>query len=138
MKLAGDALGIRLERALGAGSVTSDPAARAGCSIDGVTPALIVFPAGAEEVGAVLGVCSEAGAAVAPRGGGTAIALGNVPRRADVVVDLKKIGRLIEHDDANLTATAEAGMAGGAFLQDMGGGGGVLSPAPPPPARAAL
>ncbi len=138
MKLAGDALGIRLERALGAGSVTSDPAARAGCSIDGVTPALIVFPAGAEEVGAVLGVCSEAGAAVAPRGGGTAIALGNVPRRADVVVDLKKIGRLIEHDDANLTATAEAGMAVGSFQQILGERRQFLAADPPHPARATL
>lgn len=35
---------------------------------------------------------------------------GNPPKRADVVISLEHLNRLVEHDDANLTATAQAGM----------------------------
>jgi glycolate oxidase FAD binding subunit len=38
------------------------------------------------------------------------MALGNAPRRADVVMDLKRLDRVIEHDPANLTATVQSGM----------------------------
>ena len=37
--------------------------------------------------------------------------IGNPPTRLDVVVDLSRMNRVIEHDDANLTATVEAGIS---------------------------
>ncbi len=78
--------------------------------IDGITPHLVTTPASAEQVGAVLSACSESQATVIPWGGGTAMALGNPPRRADVVIKLAKLNRVIEHDSANLTVTAQCGM----------------------------
>jgi glycolate oxidase FAD binding subunit len=35
--------------------------------------------------------------------------LGNVPRQLDLIIETTKLNRVIEHDDANLTATVESG-----------------------------
>ena len=71
----------------------------------------MITPASTEQVGAALSLCAEARAAVIPWGGGTAMALGNPPRRADVVVRTTGLQRSIEHDAANLTITVQAGMS---------------------------
>lgn len=105
-----DQLMQRLQSALGSDAVSADTNAIASHRIDGVTPQLVTMPATAEQVGAVLSACSEARATVIPWGGGTAMALGNPSRRTDVVMKLEKLNRVIEHDSANLTVTAQCGM----------------------------
>ncbi len=105
-----DQLMQRLQSALGSDAVSADTDSLNSHRIDGVTPHLVTTPASAEQVGAVLSACSEAGATVIPWGGGTAMALGNPPRSADVVIKLEKLNRVIEHDSANLTVTAQCGM----------------------------
>jgi glycolate oxidase FAD binding subunit len=105
-----DQLMHRLGSALGAGGVSAGADLRAAHSVDGMKPQLVVSPASPEEVGAVLRLCSEARASVVPWGGGTAMAFGNLPRRADVVVRLEKLDRVVEHDAANLTVTAQSGV----------------------------
>jgi glycolate oxidase FAD binding subunit len=50
------------------------------------------------------------GATIIPWGGGTAIAIGNRPRQADVAIQLGKLARVLEHDAANLTVSAECGL----------------------------
>jgi glycolate dehydrogenase FAD-binding subunit len=39
------------------------------------------------------------------------MAIGNPPRSADVVLELRKFARMVEHDDANLTVTVQSGTA---------------------------
>jgi glycolate oxidase FAD binding subunit len=68
------------------------------------------MPDTTEQLGAVLRDCAEARATVIPWGGGTAMALGNPPREADIVIKLTKLSRLIEHDPANLTVSAQCGI----------------------------
>ncbi|HZD39637.1 MAG TPA: FAD-binding oxidoreductase, partial [Terriglobales bacterium] len=63
----------------------------------------------AAEIAASLRICYEAEATVIPQGSGTAMSIGNPPRRADVVIVLSKFNRLIEHDAANLTASVQSG-----------------------------
>jgi glycolate dehydrogenase FAD-binding subunit len=79
-------------------------------AIDGLQPALIVSPSSQTDVAAVLGIASEAGAAVAPRGGGTQTALGGAPERYDIALDLTGLDALVENEPADLTVTVEAGM----------------------------
>ncbi len=105
-----DQLMQHLQSALGSDAVSSETDTLALHRIDGITPRLVTTPASAEQVGAVLSACSESQATVIPWGGGTAMALGNPPRRADVVIKLGKLNRVIEHDSANLTVTAQCGM----------------------------
>jgi glycolate oxidase FAD binding subunit len=102
------ALAPRLEALVGPARLTATGVAR--WAVDGVPPRLAVRPADAEQVAAVLRVCGEAGAAVIPWGGGTAIEVGNIPRAADVVLLTDRLSRIVDHDASNLTVTAQAGI----------------------------
>ena len=75
-------------------------------AVDGLVPQIRCAPKDTDELCAILRVCDASGAAVIPWGGGTAMHWGNPPSRADVVISLEQFNRLVEHDDANLTATA--------------------------------
>ena len=114
-----DRLMQTLHAALGPDAATSDPARLESHQIDGVTPGLLVTPVSAEQIGAAMRLCSEAKATMIPWGGGTAMALGNPPRRADVVIKLDKLDRMIEHDPANLTVSAESGITWSALQSTL-------------------
>ncbi|HEX6174433.1 MAG TPA: FAD-binding protein, partial [Candidatus Binatia bacterium] len=90
MKLNPDRLARRLETEVGGATVTRHPDLLAARAVDEVYPCVICSPADAEEVSATLRVCSETDAAVTPWGGGTAIKLGNLPERVEVIIDLSK------------------------------------------------
>src|SRR5438128_2748125 len=105
---------------LGAG-VQRDPASLRAHAVDGLVPQIRCAPKDTDELCAILRVCDASGAAVIPWGGGTAMHWGNPPSRADVVISLERFNRLVEHDDANLTATVQAGMRVAALPELPGG-----------------
>lgn len=111
MKTTHEQLAQRLQAALGSDVVNAEANFHASHIVDGKQPALVCAPQSAEQIAAVLRICSEAEASVIPWGGGTAMALGNPPRQADVVVKTTSLTRVIEHDHANLTATVQSGSA---------------------------
>lgn len=133
-----DQLMHRLQSALGPDAVSAESDALASHSIDGLTPHLVTKPASAEQLGAVLSACSEARATVIPWGGGTAMALGNPPRRADVVIGLEKLNRVIEHDSANLTVSAQCGLTLNALQSALAAQRQFVPIDAPLPARATL
>ena len=51
-----------------------------------------------------------AGQAIYPRGGGTAMEYGGIPRRPGVAVDTRSLDRLIDYPAADMTITVQAGM----------------------------
>jgi glycolate oxidase FAD binding subunit len=110
MKLAVDQLAQKLAAELGGHWVSTDASMRASHTIDGHQPSLVCAPDAAEQIGAALRLCAEAGATVAPYGGGTAIFIGNAALPVDVALDLNRLNQVAEHDHANLTATVEAGI----------------------------
>ena len=109
MKSSGDRLAQLLEGDLGAGAVINEPSLLAAHNIDGREPAVLCFPANPEQVAVALRLCSEANATVTPWGSGTAMRIGNAPRRVEVVIGLERLNQLVEHDQANLTATVQSG-----------------------------
>ncbi|MDR7437278.1 MAG: FAD-binding oxidoreductase [Armatimonadota bacterium] len=133
-----DVLVGRLEGELGTAAVRVAPGGLADHAVDGMAPSVRCAPADAAQVAAVLRLCGEAGAAVIPRGGGTALHWGNPPRRADVVLSLERLDRLVEHDDANLTATVQAGMPVTTCQQVLARAGQFLPVDPPHPSRATV
>ena len=110
MKLSIHQVAEQLTSQLGADAVSIDPGLLGAYAVDGRMAGLLCRPASAAEVSAALRICAEAQASVVPWGGGTAMALGNAPRQVDIVMDVKKLDRVIEHDPANLTATVQSGM----------------------------
>src|SRR5262245_30606663 len=75
---------------------------------------------------------------VTPWGGGTRMAVGAPPGRAGLVLGLRRLARLLEHEPGDLTATAEAGMTFVAFQAELGQRGQWLSLDPPHADRATI
>ena len=80
-------------------------------SIDGLAPVVLARPGSSAEVAECLRVCAEAGAAVVPAGLMTWLESGNPLRRADVVLSLERMNRIVEYSPPDLTATAQPGVA---------------------------
>jgi glycolate oxidase FAD binding subunit len=83
--------------------------ASANDSVAGVPLQLVVEPGTEQELAKVLQVADQAGLAVIPRGGGTKLAWGNMPARADLILSTARLDRILEHTWADLTVTVEAG-----------------------------
>jgi glycolate dehydrogenase FAD-binding subunit len=83
--------------------------------VEGRTPDAAIFPGSIEEVAAVMALASEVGRPVTPWGGGTAASVGMPAGRAGLIMGLRRLGRLLDHEPGDLTATAEAGMTVEAF-----------------------
>ncbi len=109
MNIDAERVAQRLESELGAGSVVGEAVALSAHAVDGKSPQLVCSPAAPEQVTAVLRVCAEAHAAVIPWGAGTAVSIGNPPHKAEVVLKLNRMNRVIEHDHANLTVAVQSG-----------------------------
>jgi glycolate oxidase FAD binding subunit len=78
-------------------------------AIAGMQPRLVIEPGTETELADVLHLLNDAGLAVIPRGGGTKLAWGNPPARADVVLSTARLTEIIEHAWADLTVSVEAG-----------------------------
>jgi len=138
VKFTPDGVITRLEAELGAGAVDTARDVLEAHAVDGVRPQVVAHPADAGQVAVAVRICGEAGAAVAPWGGGTSMALGNVPRRLDVVLRTDRLAALGEHDDANLTATVQAGMSTEALQSLLARRSQFLPIDPPHPERATI
>jgi len=138
MKLSVDVLLPRLEAELGSGAVHADPRTLSRYAVDGKSPVILCLPRNSDQIIAALRVCAEAEAAVIPWGGGRSMGLGNIPRQVDVALGLEDLAGLIEHDDANLTATVQAGMRLAALQEILGRQRQFLAADPPYPARATV
>ena len=138
MKFSGDRLAQLLEGELGAEAVTGEPALLAGHNVDGREPALLCFPVNPEQVAAALRLCSEANATIVPWGGGTAMGIGNPARQVDIVIGLERLNLLVEHDQANLTATVQSGHRLAALQEVLARHNQFLPLDPPAPGRATV
>ncbi|MEV5825325.1 FAD-binding oxidoreductase [Spirillospora sp. NPDC052242] len=76
----------------------------------GVEPAAVAAPGTVGEAAEVMRVAAEHGLAVVPRGGETRLDWGTPPDRCDLIVDTRRLDRLVEHAAGDLVATAQAGL----------------------------
>ena len=95
--------------------------------LDGRAPEAVVLPGSKEEVAAVLLAAGKADLPVTPWGGGTKMGIGAPPQRLGLVLGLKRLNRLLEHEPGDLTATVQAGMTLGALQRELGTRGQWLS-----------
>jgi len=106
--------------------------------VDGRTPEAAVFPGALEEVAAVIALCGQAEVPVVPWGGGTAASVGMPAARAGVVLGLRRLARLVEHEPGDLTVTVEAGVTIAELQAALGNRGQWLSLDPADAERATL
>ena len=138
MPFSSDRLAQLLEGELGADAITGEPALLAAHNVDGREPALVCFPVSPDQVAAALRLCSEANATVTPWAGGTAMGIGNPSRQVDIVIGLERLNLLVEHDQANLTATVQSGHRLAALQEVLARHNQFLPLDPPAPARATV
>lgn len=77
-------------------------------AIGGGRPSDVAEPATVEEVAAVLR--SADGVAVVARGAGTKLGWGTPPRACDLVVDLRRLDRIVEHAAGDMVVRVQAGV----------------------------
>jgi len=93
----------------------SDDATRAYYTNDvfwqpGVQPLGVAMPQNAEEAATAVGICTRAGIAIVPRGGGMSYTKGYLPAFENAVVfDMRNVGKVIEVNPDDLYLTVEAG-----------------------------
>jgi glycolate oxidase FAD binding subunit len=81
-----------------------------GDAVAGVIPAYVASPASTQEASDLLRAAAEAGLAVVPRGSGTGFGWGPPPSRCDLVVDLRAMNQVIEHEAGDLVVRVQAGL----------------------------
>ncbi|MEJ5902568.1 FAD-binding oxidoreductase [Ochrobactrum teleogrylli] len=104
-----------LQRDLGDDRVLADTATRDYYANDifwqpGLPPLAVVLPESREELAKAVKLATDQGLAVVPRGGGMSYTKGYLPDRADsIVIDTRKMDRVIEVNVEDLYVTVEAG-----------------------------
>src|SRR5437764_4007410 len=112
---------VRSALAAACPSLTDGTAADA---VAGVIPSFVASPSSTAEVSALLREAAAAGLAVVPRGAGTGLAWGAPPSRCDLVVDLRSMDQVIEHEAGDLVARVQAGATIGQLAVAFGSGSG--------------
>ncbi|MGD0663869.1 MAG: FAD-linked oxidase C-terminal domain-containing protein [Syntrophorhabdales bacterium] len=110
-----DSLVGELEKIVGKDDVLRSKEALKAYSYDGTTswihePDVVVFPADAKEVSAIMKIANAEKVPVTPRGGGTNVSGGSVPIEGGIVLCMTKMNKIVKIDKENLTATVEPGV----------------------------
>lgn len=107
-------------------------------TIQGRLPAAVARPTELDGLEMALRLAAEAGAAVAPWGAGSRMALGYPPTRLDLVVSLERLNRIVAYDPADLTITVEAGLTHAVLARTLAQSRQMLPLDPPLPERATI
>ena len=104
----------------------------------GIQPDRIERPTDIPEVADAVARAAGAGEAVIPWGGGMGQDYGYPPRRADVLLDLSGLDRIVAHEAGDLTATVQAGVTLRRLQAALGESGQWLPLDPPQAERATI
>jgi len=103
-----------LQRVVGKANVLTSPEDLICYSYDGTfaehQPDVVVQPKSTEEVSEVLKIAYRETIPVVPRGMASGLAAGSIPFSGGIALSLTRMNRILEIDEANMTATAEAGV----------------------------
>lgn len=108
-----------LEKIVGPERLRTDPADLVSYSYDAYLkeglPGAVVFPLSTEEISRVMKLADEEAFPVTPRGAGTNISGGSIPREDGIVLCLTQMDRIVEIDKRNRLAVAEPGVVNAQF-----------------------
>jgi len=102
-----------------------------GAPVDGVVPRWTAAPAGVEQAAALVALGHEERLAVVPRGSGAALELGHPPGRVDLVLQMRRLDAVLEHNPDDLTVSVQAGCTAGVLAAHLAGHRQMLPLDPP-------
>ena len=105
-----DKLISRLKEIVGEAQVIQDPDKLKAYAIDGKKPKVVVFPGSIEEVSKVISYAHQQHLIVVPRGNGTKMGMGGIPKKVDITLSTHRLNRITDNDCENLTLSAESGI----------------------------
>jgi len=115
LSLNSEAILTELKAIAGESYVSNDPAILVCYSRDqsleiSKSPDFIVLPETTEQVSQIVTFAQENGIAVVPWSTGVNSAGGCIPQRGGIILDLKRMNKIIEIDEENMTATIQPGV----------------------------
>jgi glycolate oxidase FAD binding subunit len=117
-----------------AGACADVATAGGGDAIGGRQARYVAAPASTEQASALLRAAAALGLTVVPRGAGRLQHWGNPPDSCDLIVDTRRLDRIIEHVPAYRAVTVQAGVRLPDLEQLVEAGGQTLALLPPRPA----
>ncbi|MFZ5828156.1 MAG: FAD-binding oxidoreductase [Bacillota bacterium] len=112
----------RLQEIVGPAYVHTSPQALLCYSYDATfhagRPEAVVLPASTEQVAAIMRLASERRIPVTPRGAGTGLSGGSLPR-GGIALALTRMNRILTIDEANLLAVVEPGVVTGRLQAEV-------------------
>jgi glycolate oxidase FAD binding subunit len=101
-------------------------------AVAGVTPRFVACPADVAEAAALLRAAAAEGLAAVPRGAGTRLGWGSPPTRCDLVIDTRRLNRVLEHAAGDLVVRVQAGVGMDQLAAVLAAAGQRLALDPPP------
>jgi glycolate oxidase FAD binding subunit len=95
-------------------------------TIDGLEPERVEQPQDAQQVAEALRAADDREEAVVPVGGGRALGLGGLLGRFDVAIETRRLNRILEQSQADMTISVEAGVTLEEVNEELGKVGQVL------------
>jgi len=105
-----DKLYPKLKEILGEDHVMHDPDKLKACALDGKKPKVVIFPGTIDQVSKVVAYANQQHVAILPRGNGTKMGMGGIPKKMDIILSTSRINRITDSDCENLTLSAESGI----------------------------
>ena len=100
-------------------------------AVAGVAPRFVARPGDVAEAAAVMRAAAAEGLAAVPRGAGTRLAWGSPPDRCDLVIDTRRLNRVLEHAAGDLVARVQAGVGMDQLAEVLAAAGQRLALDPP-------
>lgn len=128
-----DKLIPKLREIVGDPHILYDPDRLKAYALDGKIPKITVSPGTINEISKVVAYANEQHFTIVPRGNGTKMEMGSIPKRMDIVLSTTRLNRITDSDCENLTLSAESGMTLSEAQKSLGKvGKGYFLPLDPP------
>ena len=113
-----------LSEIVGESNVIDDPVLLAAYSQDASLlpphyPELVVRPGSVEEVVEVVKLANRTKTPIIPTGGRASMCGASLPLKGGITLDLTRLNKVLDVDEANLKATVECGITWGALLHEL-------------------
>jgi glycolate oxidase FAD binding subunit len=105
-----DKLIPKLREIVGETHVIQDPDKLKAYAIDGKKPKVVVSPRTIDEVSKVVAYANQQHLSIIPRGSGTKMGMGGIPKKIDIILSTSWLNRITDSDCENLTLSAECGI----------------------------